>query len=294
MLTTEENILLITKILLISAYILPFIYLIFIFSKKKNKKRKLKIGHFLVAIIIFLGILLIRWGVGKIEIKSDLDNNPVNGEVVTPPGDDNKDNPNYIDTTPKGYTLEKINGAYYVDGYLIVNKSYPLDSSWKPMNTYTEITEEICKSCIDKNAYNEWTKMKSDATAIGLNLYISSGFRSYDYQEGLYQSYVNRDGKEAADTYSARPGHSEHQSGLAFDLNTVDSSFAATNEGKWVHDNAHLYGFIIRYPKDKSNETGYKYESWHLRYVGLELADKLYNNGEWITMENYFGLNSKY
>ena len=136
--------------------------------------------------------------------------------------------------------------------------------------------------------------MKNDATSIGLNIWIQSGYRSYEYQQGLYEKYVSRDGKQQADTYSARPGHSEHQSGLSFDLNSVNDSFAATDEGKWVQDNAYLYGFIIRYPKDKSNETGYKYEPWHLRYVGKDLASKLYNNGDWITMETYFGIDSRY
>jgi D-alanyl-D-alanine carboxypeptidase len=97
-----------------------------------------------------------------------------------------------------------------------------------------------------------------------------------------------------ADTYSARPGHSEHQTGLCFDLNSIDDSFAYTNEGKWVNNNAHLYGFIIRYPKGKESITGYQYESWHLRYVGKDLANKLYNDGNWLTMEEYYGLSSKY
>ena len=104
----------------------------------------------------------------------------------------------------------------------------------------------------------------------------------------------NSGGSEAADKYSARAGHSEHQTGYCFDLNTIDDSFAFTNEGKWVDNNAYLYGFIIRYPKGKEELTGYQYESWHLRYVGKDLAKVLYNNGDWITMEEYFGLTSKY
>jgi len=127
-----------------------------------------------------------------------------------------------------------------------------------------------------------------------LNLYISSGFRSYSYQENLYNNYVAQDGQLAADTYSARPGHSEHQTGLAFDLNTIDDSFAYTEEGKWVKDNCQKYGLILRYPKGKEAQTGYQYESWHLRYVGKELAQELYNNGNWITLEEHFNLTSEY
>ena len=136
--------------------------------------------------------------------------------------------------------------------------------------------------------------MRSDAAALGLNLWVQSGYRSYERQEYLYNNYVARDGKTAADTYSARPGHSEHQSGYAFDLNTITDAFANTKEGKWVDDNAYKYGFVIRYPKGKEGATGYKYESWHLRYVGKDLAEKLYNNGDWISMEEYFGIDSQY
>ncbi len=136
--------------------------------------------------------------------------------------------------------------------------------------------------------------MKNAASAQGLSLWIASGYRSYTYQNGLYQSYVNRNGKAAADTFSARPGHSEHQTGYAFDLNTVSEAFANTKEGKWVNENASKYGFILRYPKGKDGETGYKYEPWHFRYVGTDLAEKLYNGGNWITVEDYFGITSVY
>lgn len=282
------------------AIIIPFLYLFIIYVVKKKKKRKLKIGHYLIAIFLLIFILLIRNQVNTININNNKNNEPTTSKepttkrIIPPITNDVNDNPNYIKTTPKGYILEKIDGAYYIDDYLIVNKSYPLSEDWLPKNPKEKIETEICKNCIDKTAHEKWIQMKNDAAAIGLNIYISSGYRSFDYQKGLYQHYINKGGTEYADITSARAGHSEHQSGFAFDLNSVDSSFTATSEGKWVNDNAHLYGYIIRYPKDKTHETGYKYESWHLRYVGKYLADKLYNNGNWITMEAYFGLESKY
>ena len=183
-------------------------------------------------------------------------------------------------TTSKGFKGVTKNGVTYIDGYLIVNKTYTLPSSYG--NGLTNATTE---------AFN---KMQAAAKVDGLNIYISSGFRSYSYQKTLYNNYVNRDGVTAADTYSARAGHSEHQSGLAFDVNTINDSFANTEEGKWLNDNCYKYGFILRYPKGKSDETGYQYEPWHFRYVGVELAEKLYNNGNWITVEDYFGITSKY
>lgn len=183
-------------------------------------------------------------------------------------------------TTSKGFKGVTKNGVTYIDGYLIVNKTYTLPSSYG--NGLTNATTE---------AFNN---MQAAAKVDGLNIYISSGFRSYSYQKNLYNSYVNRDGVVAADTYSARAGHSEHQSGLAFDVNTINDSFANTEEGKWLNDNCYKYGFILRYPNGKSDETGYQYEPWHFRYVGVELAEKLYNNGSWITVEDYFGITSRY
>ena len=196
--------------------------------------------------------------------------------------------------TSTGHTLEIIDGLAYVDGNLIVNKTYSLSENYLPTNLYQNITSDRCVNCLDKEVMQSFKLMQSDARSVGLDLYLSSGYRSYKYQDGLYNRYVLVDGIDGADTYSARPGHSEHQTGLCFDLNEVADSFATTDEGRWVNDNAHLYGFVIRYPKGKEDITGYKYEAWHLRYVGKELAEKLYNNGNWITIEEYYGLSSKY
>jgi LAS superfamily LD-carboxypeptidase LdcB len=169
----------------------------------------------------------------------------------------------------------------YINNILIVNKSYPLPKDYRPDND--ELTPETS---------NAFEKMRVDAQAEGLNLYISSGFRSYEYQAQLYQRYADRDGYEKADTYSARAGYSEHQTGLAFDLNTIDDSFANTPEGKWVAENCWKYGFILRYPKGKEAQTGYQYEPWHLRYVGEDMAKKVYDSG--LCLEEYLGITSQY
>ena len=134
--------------------------------------------------------------------------------------------------------------------------------------------------------------MKQAAAAEGLNIYISSAFRSYEYQTKIYNNYVARDGQQQADTYSARPGHSEHQTGLAFDLNSIDDSFANTPESDWVAQHAHEYGFIIRYPADKESVTGFKYEPWHLRYLGVDSATKVYESG--LCLEEYLDITSIY
>ena len=198
--------------------------------------------------------------------------------------------------TKNGFTITEIAGITYIDGIMMVNKTYGLPSDYLPVDTVegSKGKTNTCNKCINKLAYSSFATMKADAAALGLNIYIASGYRPYVSQENIYNRYVKRDGKKAADTYSARPGYSEHQTSYTFDLNSINDSFAKTNEGKWVNENAYLYGFIIRFPKGKDSYTGYKYESWHLRYVGYDLAKKLYNNGNWISLEEYFGVDSKY
>lgn len=167
----------------------------------------------------------------------------------------------------------------YIGGILVVNKSYPLPRSYDPGG----LTDE-CESA--------FYEMQAAAEEEGLDLYIASGFRSYDLQASLYQRYCNRDGQAAADTYSARPGHSEHQSGLAIDLNTITSDFAYTAEGQWVAEHCWEYGFILRYPADKVDITGYMYEPWHIRYLGRSAASAVYHSG--LCLEEYLGIDSVY
>lgn len=166
----------------------------------------------------------------------------------------------------------------YIDGILVVNKTYALPADYNPG--------------VDPEAQAAFDRMQADAAAEGQNIYISSGFRSYDYQAGLYQRYVDKDGKEEADRYSARAGHSEHQTGLAFDLNSIEETFAMTWEGEWVKRNCYRYGFIIRYPPDKEDITGYKWEPWHIRYLGEETAKAVYDSG--LCLEEYLGITSEY
>ena len=176
--------------------------------------------------------------------------------------------------------IEVIDGITYANGVLIVNKEIPLPEDYNP-----EMQPEVIEA---------YTQMFEDGAAEGLNFELVSGFRSYDYQAELYNNYVSRDGKEAADRYSAEPGHSEHQTGLAIDVGSYDSavllqtSFEYTPEFQWMKDVAHEYGFIIRYMKGKEDITGYMYEPWHLRYVG-DKATEIYESG--LTLEEYFGLN---
>ncbi len=218
----------------------------------------------------------------KEEIKPPVENKPSTNQEK-PSTNTSKDT---TFTTSKGFKGYTKNGMTYIDGVLIANKTYSLPSTYKPGGLTTQT----------KNAFD---KMQAAAKLDGFNIYIQSGYRSYATQEKLYNNYAKKDGVAKADTYSARPGHSEHQSGLGFDVchkgyGCINSTFDNTPPAKWLASNCHKYGFILRYPKGKTNETGYKYESWHFRYVGVDLATKLYNNGDWITLESYFGITSKY
>ena len=132
---------------------------------------------------------------------------------------------------------------------------------------------------------------KAAEEEIGIILKPTTAFRDQSFQNTLYNNYVAKDGVEAADTYSARPGFSEHQTGLAIDLkNTLISSSTRLNDSdfEWLSNNAHRFGFIIRYPKEKVDITGYQFENWHIRYVGLNIAKTIYENN--LTLEEYIDL----
>lgn len=166
-------------------------------------------------------------------------------------------------------------GITYIDGILIVNKEYSLPKNYNP-----GVNEEALKNL---------KQMQADAKAVGLNIPLISGYRSYETQEKLYKKYVLKDGEKNASTYSAKAGNSEHQTGLAFDIGSVDRSFEGTDEAKWISENAHLYGFIVRYPKGKTSVTGYIYEPWHVRYLGKKIAKKVYESK--LTLEEYLNIN---
>ncbi|WP_414055360.1 M15 family metallopeptidase [Macrococcus equi] len=178
------------------------------------------------------------------------------------------------------YNKKVIHGVTYINGIIIVNKHISLPPSYNPGEN------KRVRSIIDQ--------MIQDAKKDNMHLVVRSAYRSYAAQKTLYEQFVQKDGQSLAETYSARPGQSEHQTGLAFDIGSRESvanlniQFGQTPEGKWLKDHAHLYGFIIRYGKNKTHITGYRYEPWHIRYVGKTHAAKLYKSGQ--SLEEYLGL----
>lgn len=166
----------------------------------------------------------------------------------------------------------------YVRDILLVNKSHPLPSSFG-----NGLRPELTRA---------WSRMRADARAQGISLTIISGFRSYASQQSVFASKVRQHGRAEAERRSARPGHSEHQTGLAIDLNSISQSWGETRAGRWVAANAHRYGFIVRYPKGKEHITGYRWEPWHLRHVGVPVATHLKKTGK--TLDEYLGVRSRY
>ncbi|MGA3673530.1 M15 family metallopeptidase [Lysinibacillus agricola] len=180
---------------------------------------------------------------------------------------------------------------------VLVNKEYAFPEGYEPKDlVYPNVpfifNEKIEKRMMREEAAKYLEKMFNAANQQNIHLAGVSAYRSSQTQTTLFNNYVERDGIEKAKTYSAVPGTSEHQSGLAIDVSGSDGScaaddcFANTEEAAWLEDNAHNYGYIIRFPKDKDNITGYQYEPWHIRYVGVNLATELYNEG--LTLEEYY------
>lgn len=208
--------------------------------------------------------------------KEPIEKKPIESTTQTEP-------PTTEPKTVNGYPEEQQSPTEptYVQGVMIVNKKNPLPA------TYNKGEDPVAKAAFDK--------MAAAAKEEGLELVAFSGFRSYEYQTTLYDRYVAKDGKDAADRYSARPGYSEHQTGLAFDIGEkgredlwLTSAFGESKAGQWLVNNAHKYGFILRYPQGKEEITGFMYESWHFRYLEGDLATKVYNSG--VTLEEYLGL----
>ncbi len=185
-------------------------------------------------------------------------------------------------TTAKGFQAKREGGVTTIDGAVMVNKTYPVPEEYGPWDLTPETYE----------AYYEL--INAAASEKGYNLFAIDTFVSYYTQKSYYDNQVWTYGHDAAEARIARPGHSEHQTGLAIDINWTDESFGNTDEGKWLSDNCWKYGFIMRFPKGKEVETGFGYQPWHIRYVGKDLAEKLYNGGDWLTMEGYFGVSSVY
>lgn len=176
------------------------------------------------------------------------------------------------------------------DTLILVNKVYYLEEDFEVPNIVNmSVMYAFSGRQIRQDVYYSFIDMAKAAKKEGLTLVANSTFRTYEAQEKTYTYYKVNKGSAYADDYAARPGHSEHQTGLAIDISTLNSTadnFEDTEEFKWLSENAYKYGFILRYPKDKEHLTGFAYESWHYRYVGKDVAKKIYEEN--ITFDEYY------
>lgn len=225
------------------------------------------------------------------EIDENLTNDPENSSGEEAPIDTMEPSPSASPTVEPDTDAKSVS--------VIVNPDYKLPDNYEPEDlVYPDVrfifAEKIEKRMLRKEAAEALEKMFEAAEVDGIYLAGVSAYRSHSTQTALFNRYVERDGYEKAKTYSAEPGTSEHETGLAIDVTSSDGKCAAqdcfggTVEAVWLENNAADYGFIIRYPNGKEEITGYKYEPWHIRYVGVELAKHI--DEEALTLEEYYNV----
>ena len=208
------------------------------------------------------------------------------GEVIS----DIRELVEYVNTSAylKGY--EDYKDADTEAGNLIIGNKLSYLGDYVPEDLVSVDDDYIMQDgvMLKSEAYEHLKQMFEAAREEDYYFYISTAYRSYDFQKALYDSYLLKDSAEVVDSYSGRPGFSDHQTGLACDIGMPGykfEMFTDTDECRWLHENAYKYGFILRYPEGKENITKYKYESWHFRYVGVEVSTYIYENN--ITLEEY-------
>lgn len=204
-------------------------------------------------------------------------------------------------TTPIGFNKSQYSINDPASIWLVVNKGRVLPSDYVPANLVApnvalRLATNNPEMTVRKDTAIAMEKLFAAATNDDQHLMLASGYRSYTDQVSVYNAEVQNNGQAVADSESARPGHSEHQTGLAADLEPASRScevmacFGDTPEGRWLATNAYKYGFIIRYQKDKISLTGYNYEPWHIRFIGADLASEINKTSQ--TLEQFFNLSA--
>ncbi len=238
--------------------------------KKRNKKLKIRINLFIVTFVILCFSFIFS---NFIEDNKDIEGNENNLEE-------------YKETYSQNISSQYLK---------LVNKSNSIDANYEPNDLVIPSIRfgnigNMMVQYMRRDAAVELEQLFKAAKKEGINLVAISGYRSYDYQETVYSNEVNSVGEIQANRYVAKPGQSEHQTGLAMDVlsdeyMSLDEGFENTAAFKWLDKNMSKFGFILRFPKGKERITGYGYEAWHLRYVGIEAATEIMDNG--ITLEEY-------
>ena len=254
--------------------------------------KKLKLKNLIILFVIFLCIFFV------IHITKELNEDKKKGNVFMTKQEKNQNSDLSIKDIVTRVNIG-LDHSFYTHtkktpflnrDYILVNKYLYLDETYVP-EQLESISTQYSRSGMKlvRTAKDAFENMAKAALDDGMKIIAMSSYRGYDYQVNLYNRYVTSDGVEAADTYSARPGFSEHQTGLCVDIydGVVDyTNFEQSKSFHWMQENAHKYGFILRYPKDMEHITGYQYESWHYRYVGEKIATYIYKNN--ITFDEYY------
>ena len=195
--------------------------------------------------------------------------------------------------TNREYYTETVQTNISKKELMLVNKYYYLDNTYEPESLVSIPTTyawgEPGYHKVTKETYDAFLNLWEASNEQGYYLMISSSYRTYDKQQEVYDDYKESRGTEYADSIAARPGYSEHQTGYTIDMfekGTTQKTFHTTESYDWLINNAHKYGFILRYPEDKEDITGYSFESWHYRYVGIDVATYIYENK--ITFDEYY------
>lgn len=292
---------------------------------KKRKRKLTTLAKILIALIIALIAILVFFLTTNNNDKKKDTKDETNKETITEPTPEpepvkpkNKfeDAKYYLEKNLERYEnyynehqdlsideiIKRVNSGldktWYVDveptdlskgNLVIVNKLHYVDQNFEPDNLVS--MAGYGNGYLVKDAYDAYAEMYQAAKNDGMNLIVTTSYRDYGFQSALYWGYVNRDGQESADTYSARPGYSEHHTGLAVDLSTpyLTNSFTEfiyTDEYEWMINNSYKYGFIQRYTDENQYITGYMPEAWHFRYVGKDVAEYIHDNN--ITFEEYY------
>lgn len=210
------------------------------------------------------------------------------GGIYTYYQGNNQGTPASVTLVDRTNELDKINIHNPSNVTCLINKEYSILDSWQPSDLVTIENELEGTYYLRKEAADSWNTMHQDAKKQNVNIFVISSYRTKEYQEKLYNKYLASDPVNAP-YYSAKPRASEHELGLAIDISYdqyLHQNIQETEIGKWMHDNAYKYGWVMRYPDQKTDITGYVFESWHYRYVGKELATILKTQD--ITLEEYY------
>ncbi len=259
----------------------------------KDKKRFIVTSSGLIIVLIVIIVVLVLGFSHKKDTKKSTDSQQDVSTQVAQTTTSNQTKPATSSTSKSTETTADITTTDSLT--MLVNKNHPIAESYVPADLVTVDLPSTRDTQLRTVAAAGLTKLFDAASEAGLELYCCSGYRSYETQSELYDWNVSTYGVEGADLVSAQPGKSEHQLGLAMDVTSASvdfdllESFGTTAEGQFIKDNAYKYGFIVRYPQGKTDITGYAYEPWHLRYLGVDVATDIYNSGK--TMEEYFGAN---